>query len=570
MEFAVSNFLIDSFQDLGNGIYYKGQYQNYGKIFVFSDGYTLDDIDVFKRYESLEVNHDDQGLFNLVYYDQTNEVIKIKNDKVGKIPLYYYCENGKFIISNNVWNIISSIASDDIIDIDVIKSLLFLVTIPHETNTIFKGIKRFPNGSIGYLSKSGLLRIERYYTFEYTPDYSLKIEEEASLLNEDFIRLFTKIKENHPNEIMGFGNSGGFDSRLIAYYANKLEIPSVAYVVGNSKPFKILNSTTKYLAEKIADHFELESKWIEYSSNNMFENMLLDIRNNPFHSTQLFKNPVDQISFFDFEITGQPGSFAKGLPKSIVEGSRDDLIQFSIETYSYLQDTLKGSKNNKKRSAKHLGLAFEYGFDDSYLSEFFNQEEYNKQIHKVTDCYKNYTHLSQFNAWENFNERTIIKSDYCGGYESFCRTKKSYYIYYPYFYERMKFWPEHFSYDRKMLQVLFKQLSPFLTKIPGQDFQPASNQNIMASYVKKVEMALRGRGLNFDYMLKRNAYKTFSEDILNRKNPLFDEIINTSVLMKSKLMNTVCGMNILKLKLLLDIVYYKEFSLLFNAKYEIV
>jgi len=69
----------------------------------------------------------------------------------------------------------------------------------------------------------------------------------------------------------------------------------------------------------------------------------------------------------------------------------------------------------------------------------------------------------------------IIKYDLCGGYESFSRTKKFYFLYYPFFYEQMKHWPTSFFTNRKILKELYKIKGDFLTDLPGQDFQPAKS-----------------------------------------------------------------------------------------------
>jgi len=79
------------------------------------------------------------------------------------------------------------------------------------------------------------------------------------------------------------------------------------------------------------------------------------------------------------------------------------------------------------------------------------------------------------------------------------------------------------------------------------------------SYYKKFEMVARGRGLNFDYLLSGKNYKAFAESLLNRENPVFYDIFDKDRIIHSKIFGTTTGMNIIKLKLLLDIVYYKEY-----------
>ena len=82
-------------------------------------------------------------------------------------------------------------------------------------------------------------------------------------------------------------------------------------------------------------------------------------------------------------------------------------------------------------------------------------------------------------------------------------------------------------------------------------------------------MAIRGRGLNFDYLLKKENYKTFIFTILERDNPLFYGILDKKQLMTSKIFKTRVGMDIIKVKLLLDIVCYNEYHFFDNTDFAI-
>lgn len=562
MEFTLANFYVKDFLPLGSKYFYKGDVSLNDGLHVFYDGYIIgkDREDIASLYLNIEVEHDEKGLFNIVFFDSKNDLILIKNDKIGKIPLYLYSKGTDFIISNNVWEIMRIIGSPESLDKENLISQIFHASIPHETETLFHNIQRFPNATVAKSYKGGEFSFRRYYEFVYTPNEKLKIDEEANILNEEFVSLFSYIKKENPNGILGFGNSGGFDSRLIAYYAKEVGLPSIGYVIGQQRPNRILNSTTKFLSDKVAEYFDLSNKWIEYSSENLMDYLLLDIRNDPFFISQLFKNPINDVSFFDYEITGQPGSFPRGIPHTIQKGTKDDLIEHSLNSYSYIRGSLRGMKNTLYKGAKHLNIPYSYAYEDSYLSDFISEVKYKKSSERFKTFYNEHGGRCNYEAWERFYERVYVKYDYCGGYESFCRTKKTYFLYYPFFYERMKNWPQSFFVDRGILKEIFKQNSSFLSELPGQDLQPAGNQSIIKSLLKKLEMATRGRGLNFDYLLHSKKFKELASEILLRDNPLFDEIIGAKKILKSNLLYSYCGVNLVKLKLMIDIVYFGEYE----------
>lgn len=108
-----------------------------------------------------------------------------------------------------------------------------------------------------------------------------------------------------------------------------------------------------------------------------------------------------------------------------------------------------------------------------------------------------------------------------------------------------------------------------LDQIPGQNMQYVYDKpHSLLFYFKKMEMALRGRGLSVAYLLKSSDYERIVMPIIQRDNPLFYAIVDKKKFIQSKFWKEYVGMNFVKIKLLLDIFYYKEFSLLEKDKFE--
>lgn len=97
----------------------------------------------------------------------------------------------------------------------------------------------------------------------------MKLRDIVEKCDDDFSFFFKEIRRQNNDAILGFGNSGGFDSRLIAYYASKEKIPFRAYVFGEKKPNYILDSTTTLLSGKIGECLDFETKFIPYKSENI-------------------------------------------------------------------------------------------------------------------------------------------------------------------------------------------------------------------------------------------------------------------------------------------------------------
>ena len=108
-----------------------------------------------------------------------------------------------------------------------------------------------------------------------------------------------------------------------------------------------------------------------------------------------------------------------------------------------------------------------------------------------------------------------------------------------------------------------------LDQIPGQNMQYVYDKpHSLLFYFKKMEMALRGRGLSVAYLLKSSDYERIVMPIIQRDNPLFYAIVDKKKFIQSKFWKEYVVMNFVKIKLLLDIFYYKEFSLLEKDKFE--
>jgi len=103
---TISNRKFAGSQRLG-AIYFKGGTASTSQ-FTFIDGecveFTNDEMSriPMNRIRSLSLS----GIYSYIGYDVESNSILIKNDRIGRIPIFVFHKSGVFIISNSIWEII--------------------------------------------------------------------------------------------------------------------------------------------------------------------------------------------------------------------------------------------------------------------------------------------------------------------------------------------------------------------------------------------------------------------------------------------------------------------------------
>ena len=143
MVFLISNIKVPKAKHLGP-LWFRGDFvysENSAKIL---EGHILkpEEFNINNLLYS-DLKNEQLGMYNLIYYSLNKSNLIIKNDKLGKLPLYYFHKAGTVIISNNVWEILLHLDDKDK-EIDYLwigQFLKYKCTINIE-NTLFSNIKR--------------------------------------------------------------------------------------------------------------------------------------------------------------------------------------------------------------------------------------------------------------------------------------------------------------------------------------------------------------------------------------------------------------------------------------------
>jgi asparagine synthase (glutamine-hydrolysing) len=98
----------------------------------------------------MEMVHRLQGMFSIAIYDTLLDKVFLFRDRLGKKPLYYYCDHQHFIFASEIKALLKhpAVSSSKEIDKQAVHEFLHLGYIP-EPKTIYRSIRKFPAGSIG-------------------------------------------------------------------------------------------------------------------------------------------------------------------------------------------------------------------------------------------------------------------------------------------------------------------------------------------------------------------------------------------------------------------------------------
>ncbi len=554
-----------------DSIEYKGIYYN-GKFSAENDNLTLAEGEITRNINPGTALIQDQlknftGFYNILCYCPAKNQIIVRNDELGMLPLYYFHKSNTFIISNNLWLIITNIDPGDLkLNIPIIKSFFHFSRIPDESETYFQNINQLPAASkLLYDLTKNTIQISNYWSLEHNPDINIKAGDAVELLDQDLTSLFRYLKSKYPDKKFGFGNSGGLDSRLIPLFASESDLKVEGFITGNSKPGKLFYSASHNSALKIARELKFNHHNISYKPVNFDERLTLDIRNNTLSNNQVFKNPYDKLPEFDYMFCGGNGFIISNDSnkwkafKNI--NTKDEKIKFLID---YINKLKFSSRQEKILAAlfKTKSKAKKYFYNSFIQNEMPGFTEY------FANFYEKHKLKDNISFIRSFHQSIYNRHSPSGGFESINRTKKSFYLYFPWAMANTLRWQDDFFFDRRILRELILRKSYPLGLIPDQTGRTLIGKT--NKYYALAKTLIRGSGLDYREWYKDPFIIGSTKKILNRPNPLFNELTegkpDHDLLCK---LHANIILDVLKVKKILDIIYYKEYDFIHNKHFEI-
>lgn len=571
MEYIVSNIAIPGSAQVSSHLWICGKELIKSENYLYLlDGYIIDyQIKGITEYLNLGIeNHYANGAYNIFCFDNRNGQLEIKTDKRATLPLYKYEKDGVFAFSNSPWLLVKHFYDNISICEESLKSMLLYFADCHPTRTLFTNISRVDGATyIRFDTIRNLKETRRYWDFTWQPDTSLDLNSLLEKADADFTFYFRTIKEQNEEGIAGFGCSGGLDSRLIAHYIHKTGIRCQPYVIVDEKPHGILKSVTVKSSRIVAETYGLKVNIVPYRAEWIEQSMILDIRNHPFAYSQAYINPIDDIPDFDYMFVGDPGGLAY-MADYILSGDPVKLKKHADFFIGYSRWGMTGIWDIMRKVAGHLNISFDpyresgwFGLRRSAINRVIDhhvKKDCREELFALVDGFGGENNIEK---WMHIYDRIISKYMYSAAYGSMCHTKKSYQLYYPFFYETLASFPLDYFRDKFFLKKMIGFVNPAFLKIPDQNLNLIGGvHGFTDKLCNRIELALRGRGLNFLHLLHEHEYRQFARIIFMRDNPIFYTIVDKKQLFRSGLLESYAGINYLKLKMMTDIFYYREFD----------
>ena len=162
-----------------------------------------------------------RGMFAFAIWDSKQKQLFLARDRLGKKPLVYYSQNGRFIFASEIKAILQDSDVERKVNISALHHYLSYQYVP-SPDTIFEGIKKLPPAHYLLYNRDGNLKIERYWKLNFNSSHKTHTD-----LQELEDRIRTELEESVKLRMisdvpLGAFLSGGVDSSLIVGIMAKL------------------------------------------------------------------------------------------------------------------------------------------------------------------------------------------------------------------------------------------------------------------------------------------------------------------------------------------------------------
>ena len=195
-----------------------------------------------------------RGMFAFAIWDAKQKQLFMARDRLGKKPLVYFYQNGRFCFASEIKSILQVPDIDKRINCTAIHHYLTYQYVP-SPDTIFEGIKKLPPAHYLLYDRNGNIRIERYWKLNFNSRQKNHADVQEFI---DLIRtgLEESVKLRLISDVpLGAFLSGGIDSSLVVGIMAKLSRkPVKTFSIGfEEKGFDEL-----YYARMVSDCFGTE------------------------------------------------------------------------------------------------------------------------------------------------------------------------------------------------------------------------------------------------------------------------------------------------------------------------
>lgn len=192
-----------------------------------------------------------RGMFAFALWDARARRLVVARDRLGIKPLYWAVTGGRLLFGSELKCLLAA-GLDTAIDLQALHDYLSLTYVPAPA-TIFRDARKLMPGTM-LVAEDGAVHIERWWQLSYTPDESIRSEEQAVEIVRDLVD--DAVRSHLVADVpLGVFLSGGVDSAAIVasmrrFHTGRLETFSIGF---EEKTFSELDG-----ARAVARHFGTE------------------------------------------------------------------------------------------------------------------------------------------------------------------------------------------------------------------------------------------------------------------------------------------------------------------------
>jgi asparagine synthase (glutamine-hydrolysing) len=242
----VFNGEIYNFQEIREGLQKKGHlFKSRSDTEVILHAYEEWDVSCLERF---------RGMFAFAVWDSKRKQLFMARDRLGKKPLVYYHQGGRFIFASEIKAVLQTPGVERKVNIRALHHYLTYQYIP-APDTIFEGIKKLPPAHYLLYDASGKVSVDRYWKLRFNSVQSRRANV-ADLCDQLRNELEESVKLRLISDVpLGAFLSGGIDSTLV--------VGAMAGLTGKSvKTFSIGFDEKEYdelaYARLVSDYFSTE------------------------------------------------------------------------------------------------------------------------------------------------------------------------------------------------------------------------------------------------------------------------------------------------------------------------
>jgi asparagine synthetase B (glutamine-hydrolysing) len=210
------------------------------------------------------------GSFVIVLFDRKRSCVRICNDRLGTLPLYYMSGNDKFSFGPEVKGVLSAMGAAARLSVGGVVNFVSCGYCLAGT-TLFENVHYLTPATILTVNLTDLsVRSERYWKMSYEPDESLRSRPSAEEALYEAIRGGHQLILSDNPEKYDLLLSGGLDSRgILAFLSDIGRRPTRTFGWGMSSDIR--NSDPE-IAARLAEAYGLRFDFISYDTDRFLSN----------------------------------------------------------------------------------------------------------------------------------------------------------------------------------------------------------------------------------------------------------------------------------------------------------